>query len=90
VALALAYLKAGKLVEAVAMFEKILSRYDPDRMSAVPGCVKDHYDLATAYERSGWTAKAIEQYQEFLEIWEDADPGIPEVEDARQRLAHLK
>jgi len=88
--LALAYLKAGKLGEAVAMFEKILSRYDPDRISAVPGCVKDHYDLARAYEKSGWTAKAIEQYQEFLEIWKDADPGIPEVDDARQRLAHLK
>jgi tetratricopeptide (TPR) repeat protein len=88
--LALAYLKAGKLGEAVAMFEKILSRYDADRISAVPGCVKDHYDLATAYEKSGWTAKAIEQYQEFLEIWKDADPGIPEIDDARQRLAHLE
>jgi len=88
--LARSYLKAGKLGEAVAMFEKMLSRYDPDRISAVPGCVKDHYDMARAYEKSGWTAKAIEQYQEFLEIWKDADPGIPEAEDARQRLARLK
>ena len=89
-ALALAYLEAGKLGEAVAMFEKVVSRYDSGRLSAVPGCVKDHYDLARAYEQSGWTAKAIEQYQEFLEIWKDADPGIPEVEDARERLARLK
>jgi tetratricopeptide (TPR) repeat protein/predicted Ser/Thr protein kinase len=88
-ALGLAYLKAGKLGEAVAMLEKTLSRYDTDRISSVPGAVKNHYDLATAYERSGWTAKAIEQYREFLEIWKDADPGIPEVEDARQRLAAL-
>jgi tetratricopeptide (TPR) repeat protein/TolB-like protein/predicted Ser/Thr protein kinase len=88
-ALGLAYLKAGKLGEAVAMLEKSLSRYDTDRISSVPGAVKNHYDLATAYEKSGWTAKAIEQYREFLEIWKDADPGIPEVEDARQRLAAL-
>ncbi len=88
-ALALAYLTAGNLGEAVAMFEKVLSRYDPDRVTSSPGCVKDHYDLARAYEKSGWTAKAIEQYREFLEIWKDADPGIPEVEDARQRLAQL-
>ncbi|HVP57039.1 MAG TPA: FlgO family outer membrane protein [bacterium] len=88
--LALAYLKAGKLGEAVAMFEKVLSRYDDYRLYEAPGCVKDHYDLGRAYDKSGWTAKAIEQYQEFLETWKDADPGIPEVEDARARLAKLK
>jgi tetratricopeptide (TPR) repeat protein/predicted Ser/Thr protein kinase len=90
VALALAYLKAGKLGEAVALFEKVLSRYDLGRISSVPGCVKDHYDLARAYEESGWSAKAIAQYEEFLEIWKDADPGISEIDDARQHLARLR
>ncbi len=52
--------------------------------------MKAHYLLGLAYERSGWTNKAIEQYEEFLKIWEDADPGIPEVEDAKQRLAELE
>jgi hypothetical protein len=88
-ALALAHLKAGNLGEAVAILEKVLARYSADRATFAPGCVKDHYHLARAYEQSGWTAKAIEQYREFLEIWKDADPGIPEVEDARARLAAL-
>ena len=52
--------------------------------------MKAHYLLGVAYEKSGWNKKAIEQYEEFLEIWKDADPGIPEVEDAKERLANLK
>jgi hypothetical protein len=42
------------------------------------------------YEERGWPGKAIEHYETFLDLWKDADPGIDEVDDARERLAGLK
>ena len=52
--------------------------------------VKAYYLLGLVYEKSGWKDKAIENFKEFLDIWKDADPGLPEVADARQRLEKLK
>jgi tetratricopeptide (TPR) repeat protein len=85
-----ACLMSGRLGEAVESFEKVLSDYSDVRASEAIWVVKAHYLLGRAYEESGWDKKAVEQYEEFLEIWKDADPGIPEIEDARQRLVRLK
>jgi DNA-binding SARP family transcriptional activator len=48
------------------------------------------YMLGKSYEQQGNQAKAIEHYEKFLSLWKDADPGIAEVDDARERLAGLK
>jgi tetratricopeptide (TPR) repeat protein len=88
--LAEAYLEFGRLDNAVAEFEKALTRYDDVRAGETICAVKAYYLLGLAYEKSGWNNKAIEQYEEFLEIWKDADPGIPEVEDAKERLEKLR
>jgi len=49
-----------------------------------------HYHLGTAYEAMGEKAKAVQQYETFLEIWSNADDGIKMIEDAKERLAKLK
>ena len=84
------YLESGRLGEGVAKLEEVLARYDEVRAYFSIWAVKAHYLLGLAYQKSGWNKKAIEQYEEFLEIWKDADPGISEVEDAKERLEKLK
>jgi len=32
----------------------------------------------------------IEHYEKFLNLWDNDDPGITEVEDAKKRLAGLR
>jgi serine/threonine protein kinase/Flp pilus assembly protein TadD len=86
--LAKIYLETGRLDEAVAELEKALSRYDQNRIGIE--AVKAYYLLGLAYEKSGWNKKAIEKYEEFLDIWKNADPGIPDVEDAKERLQKLR
>ena len=48
-----------------------------------------HYKLAKLYEQKGWPGKAMEQYEKFLNVWKDADAGLPELIDARKRWIKL-
>ncbi len=46
-----------------------------------------HLELARLERLEGDDARAIEHYREFLELWSDADPGLPEVAEAQSYLA---
>ncbi len=85
-----AFLETGQVDRAVDVLENALTRHDADSVTFLARFVRVHYLLGQAYERSGWHRKAIGEYETFLEIWKGADPGIPEVEDARDRLQKLR
>jgi serine/threonine protein kinase/Tfp pilus assembly protein PilF len=87
--LALAYHKAGDLKKAREQYEKLIS-LTPGGLWYGDLYSKAFYMLGKIHEKNGDTVKAIENYEKFLDLWKDADPGLPEVDDARTRLAALK
>jgi len=50
---------------------------------------RTRYLLGLVNEALGKNAEAINAYQEFLEIWKNADPDLPELIDAKARLVRL-
>jgi serine/threonine protein kinase/tetratricopeptide (TPR) repeat protein len=87
-AIARAYQQKGELDRAVAEYERLMT-FDPKIESRYLIHPKYHYRLAKLYEQKGLREKAKAQYERFLDLWKDADPGQPEVEDAKKRLASL-
>jgi len=86
--MAMVYVKVGDLDKAVEQFEKI-QYLTLGRLFYGDIYAKSYYMLGKIFEQKGWQGKAIESYEKFLDLWKDADPGIAEVEDARERLAGL-
>jgi len=83
-----AYLAAKNGGAAAVEFQKIL-----DHSSVVgnePIGALAHLGLGRAYSLSGNTVKAKTEYQDFLTLWEDADPDIPLLTQARAEYAKLQ
>ena len=87
--LGLAYFRSGEFNKALEEYEKIIAM-TTGRLWFGDLYVKSFYMLGKIYEQQGDTAKATEHYEKFLDLWKDADPGQPEVEDAKKRLAALR
>ncbi|HCS49114.1 MAG TPA: hypothetical protein DIW61_13010 [Candidatus Aminicenantes bacterium] len=86
--LALACFKSRDLTKAQEQYEKI-TQLTTGRLGYGDIYAKSFYMLGMIAEQQADKGRAIEYYRKFLDLWKDADPGLPEVEDARKRLSGI-
>jgi len=72
-------IQQGKLDDAIAEYERILKLN--------PNYPLVHYHLAQAYERRGQPDRARAEYEQFLQVWKDADGDVPEIVGAKKALS---
>jgi tetratricopeptide (TPR) repeat protein len=76
-----AYRMAGRLQEAADVHKEMLRVYGGHALS--------HYELGQIYEEMKRRADAKKEYEKFLEMWSEADEGLPQLVHARKRFAAL-
>lgn len=81
--------KSGNIENAQQYFEKI-SSLTTGRLTWGDIYARSFYMLGKIYQKKGWNGKAIEHFEKFLYLWNNADPDLTETEDARNQLAILK
>jgi tetratricopeptide (TPR) repeat protein len=80
--------ESGDLDKAREAYEKI-TLLTTGRLGHDDIYVRAYYMLGKIAEQQGDKPRARENYRKFLDLWKDADPGLPEVADAKLRLARL-
>jgi serine/threonine protein kinase/tetratricopeptide (TPR) repeat protein len=83
----LAYLQLGDGRAAAAQFQKILDH--PGIAGRSVNGALSHLDLARAHKMMGDRVAARNAYEDFLNLWKDADPNIPIYRQAKAEYAQL-
>ncbi len=86
--LARAYEAAGDLEKARKTCEDI-QKLTSGRIYGGQVYALSFYRIGLIDEKLGDKAGARRNYERFLELWKNADPGLPEPADARRRLSAL-
>jgi len=86
--LASAFFQRGDLDSAREEYEKVIS-LTTGFLTAGDAYARSLYQLGRICQKKNEVEKAKEYFQKFLNVLHDADPDLPEVEDARKRLASL-
>ena len=87
--LALAYLKANQIENAIQEFENVLNISSSIRVKYALWSVKAHYYLGLAYLENGDPDSARKELITFLDTWKDADWECEEIAAAKDYVANL-
>jgi tetratricopeptide (TPR) repeat protein len=74
---------------AAKTYGYLADRYTAERYF-LPTSALVYYRLGVADHELGRTQEAVEQLERFLALWDNADPGLSDVADARLRLNALQ
>jgi eukaryotic-like serine/threonine-protein kinase len=76
---------------AILWFERFLATPEPDLEFSALYQAGAYKRLGELYEATGETAKAIANYERFVDLWRDAEPALqPKVREVRSRLERLR
>jgi Tfp pilus assembly protein PilF len=82
------YLKLGQSAQAAAEARKILDHRGQGPLSTLWPLA--HLTLARASAMQGDTRQARKSYQDFFNLWKDADQDIPILIEAKREFEKLK
>ncbi len=82
---------AGHPDSAIVWLERFVSTPDPDIHFSALYDAGSYKRLGELYEAKGNSAKALENYERFLELWKDAEPALrPKVREVRARVERMR
>jgi len=92
-ALAEAYEQNHQLDEAIKTRQEIIAHkiqhFYPGFVMGPFEWIKANYHLGRLYEQKGDLVNAVDYYRKFLLYWNSSDKMLPEIQDAKDRLARL-
>jgi serine/threonine-protein kinase len=86
--LALTQIMLDRTSEARSTLGELIATGNSGREDQEPWILA-HYQLARLHDEAGETEAAIAMYDQFLNLWDQADDGLAPVAEARRRLASL-
>jgi tetratricopeptide (TPR) repeat protein len=82
---------AGRPDSAIVWLERYVSTPDADLEFSALYDAGSYKRLGELYEAKGDTAKAIANYEKFIDLWKNAEPALqPKVREVRARLERLR
>jgi tetratricopeptide (TPR) repeat protein len=84
------YLDTGDLDMAIIKYKEVIDIINSLGWEPQEYWIQAHYKLGKIYEKKGDYEQALIYYQDFLNIWKDADEDLPELIDAKSRLTELR